>query len=104
MIPQGDSKSFQTLFNTLGQFASFSGCKVNMSKSETIRYGSLGNTDVFSFQDSGLRRQSNTFKTLGINFSLHVNPCPTRYFLLHILSRGHYDPLPGNSLFKTPHS
>ena len=70
---QGDLKSFQTLFNTLDQFASFSGCKVNMSKSEAIHIGSLRNSDVFPFQDSGLRWRSNTFKTLGINFSLNVN-------------------------------
>ena len=44
-----------------------------MSKSEAIHIGSLRNSDVFPFQDSGLRWRSNTFKTLGINFSLNVN-------------------------------
>ena len=38
-----------------------------------IHIGSLRNSDVFPFQDSGLRWGSNTFKTLGINFSLNVN-------------------------------
>ena len=44
-----------------------------MSKSEAIHIGSLRNSDVFLYQDSGLRWRSNTFKTLGINFSLNVN-------------------------------
>ncbi len=70
---QGDLESFQALFNTLDQFALFSGCRMNMSKSEAIHIGSLKNTDNFHFQDSGLKWKSNTFKTLGINFSLNVN-------------------------------
>ena len=70
---QGDLKSFQILFHTLDQFPSFSGCKVNMSKSEAIHIGSLRNSDVFPFQDSSFRWRSNPFKTLGINFSLNVN-------------------------------
>ena len=57
----------------MDQFASFSGCKVSMSKSEAIHIDSLRNSDVFPFQDSGLRWRSNTFKTLGIHFSLNVN-------------------------------
>ena len=37
---QGDLESFQVLFSTLDKFASFSGCKINMSKSEAIHIGS----------------------------------------------------------------
>ncbi len=70
---KGDLESFQALFNTLDQFALISGCKMNMSKSEAIHIGSLKNTVSFHFEDSGLKWKSNTFKTLGINFSLNVN-------------------------------
>ena len=70
---QGDLRSFQALFNTLDKFASFSGCKVNLSKSEAIHIGSLKGSNFCPFQDVGLKWRSNTFKTLGINFSLNVN-------------------------------
>ena len=37
---QGDLESFQVLFSTLYKFASFSGCRINMSKSEAVHIGS----------------------------------------------------------------
>ena len=70
--------------NTLDQFASFSDCKVNMSKSGAIHIGSLKNSDVFPFQDSGLRWKSNTFKTLGIIFSLNVTSLYDLNFVLKL--------------------
>ena len=74
---RGDLGSFQALFHSLEQFALFSGCRINVSKSEAIYIhdiGSLKNKiNSFPFQDSGFNWKSNTFKTLGINFSLNVN-------------------------------
>ena len=70
---QGDLESFQVLFSTLDKFASFSGCRINMSKSEAIHIGSLKGSDDCPFEDVGLRWKSNSFKTLGINFSLNIN-------------------------------
>ena len=53
MIPPvfaGRHEVFSDPFNSLDQFASFSGCKVNMSKSEAIHIGSLTNSDVSHFR------------------------------------------------------
>ena len=70
---QGDLESFQVLFSTLDKFASFSGCRINMSKSEAIHIGSLKGSDSCPFEDVGLQWKTNSFKTLGINFSLNIN-------------------------------
>ena len=72
-ILQGDLGSFRELFSILDKFASFSGCKINLSKSEAIHIGSLKGTDFCPFEEAGLRWRTNTFKTLGINFSLNIN-------------------------------
>ena len=39
-LKKGDLGSFQALFSVLDKFASFSGCKINLSKSEAIHIGS----------------------------------------------------------------
>ena len=70
---QGDMGSFRELFSILDKFASFSGCKIDLSKSEAIHIGSLKGTDFCPFEEAGLRWRTNTFKTLGINFSLNIN-------------------------------
>ena len=70
---QGDLGSFQALFSVLDKFASFSGCKINLSKSEAIHIGSLKGTGFCPFEEDGLRWRTNSFKTLGINFSLNIN-------------------------------
>ena len=70
---QGDLESFQVLFSTFDKFASFSGCKINMSKSEAIQIGSFKSSDSCPFKDVGLKWKSNSFKTLGFNFSLNIN-------------------------------
>ena len=70
---QGDLGSFQALFSVLDKFASFSGCKINLSKSEAIHIGSLKGTNFCPFEEDGLRWRTNSFKTLGINFSLNIN-------------------------------
>ena len=68
---RGDLRSFQALFNTRDKFASFSGCKINLSESEAIHIGSLKGNDLCPFQEVGLTGRSNTFKSLGVNFSLN---------------------------------
>ena len=69
---QGDQESFTNLFDTLNNFARFSGCSVNMSKSEAIHVGSLKGSDFKPFQNDGLVWKENTFKYLGVQFSLNI--------------------------------
>lgn len=69
---QGDLESFEVLFSTLDKFASFSGCKLNMSKSEAIHIGSLKGTNFHPLENVGLKWMVNTFKTLGVQFSLNI--------------------------------
>ena len=52
---QGDLGSFRELFSILDKFTSFSGCTINLSKSEAIHIGSLKGTDFCPFEEAGLR-------------------------------------------------
>ena len=54
------------LFDTLNGFASLSGCKINMSKSEAIHIHVCSSKN----SNEGLVWKDNTFRTLGVNFSL----------------------------------
>ena len=56
----------------LRNFASLSGCKINMSKSEAIHIGSSIGSEFKPFSNEGLIWKDNTFKTLGVNFSINV--------------------------------
>ena len=69
----GSKDSFENLFDTLNIFGKCSGCKINMSKSESIWIGSKKGVQDFPFQDQGLKWCSDKFKCLGINFSLNLN-------------------------------
>jgi len=69
---QGDQESFTALFDTLNKFSRFSGCRVNMKKSEAIHVGTLRGSDFRPFQDDGLVWKENSFKYLGVQFSLNV--------------------------------
>ena len=69
---QGDFNSFKNLFDTLGKFASLSGCKVNMLKSEAIHIGSSEGSDFKPFSNEGLVWKDNTFRSLGVNFTLNL--------------------------------
>ena len=69
---QSDLDSFKNLFEILNSFASLSGCKINMSKSEAIHIGSSKDSDFKPFSNEGLVWKENTFRTLGVNFSLNV--------------------------------
>jgi hypothetical protein len=68
----GDLESFRNLFETLRIYATLSGCKINMSKSEAIHIGELKGSDFKPFSNEGLVWKDNTFKTIGVKFSLNV--------------------------------
>ena len=68
----GDPDSFTKLFEILNKFASLSGCKINLSKSEAIHIGALKGSTFYPFSNDGLTWKTNSFRYLGINFSLNV--------------------------------
>ena len=68
----GDPDSFTKLFEILNEFASISGCKINLSKSEAIHIGALKGSTFYPFSNEGLTWKTNSFRYLGINFSLNV--------------------------------
>ena len=68
----GETDSFLSLFELLNYFESFSGCRINMSKSEAINIGSLKNSEEKPFEERGLTWRSRTFKALGVTFSLQT--------------------------------
>ena len=69
----GDSESITNLFNTLDSFSKFSGCKVNILKSEGIWLGSLKGSQEKPYAQKGLVWKQSTFSCLGIQFSLDLN-------------------------------
>ena len=68
----GDPDSFTKLFEILNKFASISGCKINLSKSEAIHIGALKGSTFYPFSNDGLTWKTNSFRYLGVNFSLNV--------------------------------
>ena len=66
----GETDSFLSLFELLHYFESFSGCRINMLKSEAIHIGSLKNSAEKPFEENCLNWRSKTFKALGVTFSL----------------------------------
>jgi hypothetical protein len=74
----GSSESFDNLFSTLDIFATCSGCKINLLKSEAIWIGSRKGATFFPYQDKGLQWKDDNFKSLGITFSLNIK---SLYFL-----------------------
>ena len=69
----GSDDSFRALFNVIEQFSHTSGCKLNLAKSEAIWIGSQKGSHFYPFSENGLTWKNDTFKTLGITFSLVVN-------------------------------
>ena len=78
----GSSESFDNLLSTLDIFATCSGCKINLLKSEAIWIGSRKGATFFPYQDKGLQWKDDNFKSLGITFSLNIK---SLYFLLEDL-------------------
>ena len=69
----GSDDSFRALFNVIEQFSHTSGCKLNLAKSEAIWIGSQKGSHFYPYSENGLTWKNDTFKTLGITFSLVVN-------------------------------
>ena len=68
----GESDSFKHLFDTLAHFAKFSGCRINLNKSEAVHIGKLKGSDFIPIDGQGLTWGKNTFKALGVVFSLNT--------------------------------
>ena len=68
----GDMDSFLNLFESLHYFSTFSGCKINVAKSEGIHIGKLKNSVLTPFKEEGLTWNSKTFKALGVTFPLQI--------------------------------
>ena len=64
--------SFLNLFEMLQYFDSFSGCRINMSKSEAIHIGSSKSSKDKPFEENGLTWKIKSFKALGVTFSLET--------------------------------
>ena len=56
----------------LNNFARFSGCGINMSKSEAIHVRSLKDSGFKPFQNDGPVWKENSFRYLGLQFSLNT--------------------------------
>ena len=69
----GDLVSINNLFDTLEKFGTFSGCKVNILKSEGIWLGSLKKSREKPFSEKGLVWGNSVFSCLGIKFSLDLD-------------------------------
>ena len=69
----GSRKSFDSLFDVLNQFGKYSGCKLNLSKTEAIWIGSKKGCQDFPMSNQGITWRNSTFKSLGINFSLDLS-------------------------------
>ena len=69
----GSLSSFDHLFDLLDNFAVCSGCKLNISKSEAIWVGAKRGSQIKPYSENGLIWKTDTFKTLGVVFSLDVS-------------------------------
>ena len=81
---QGDQDSFTNLFDILNNLARFSGCCTNMSKSEAIHVGSLKGSDFKPFQNDRLVWKDNSFRYLGVQFSLNTRSLYELNFILKL--------------------
>ena len=69
----GSQESFTQLFETLNVFSKFSGCKINLNKTEAVWIGSKRGCLDFPAIGEGISWKTNHFKTLGITLSLNIN-------------------------------
>ena len=70
-LTDGSKKSFESLIYTLDNFSYVSGLKLNSSKCNVLRCGSLKNTNVILLKDKKFEWSSDKAKALGITF--HTN-------------------------------
>ena len=68
----GARDSFNTLFDILNKFGRYSGCKINLTKTEAIWIGSKRGCQEFPLENQGITWKTSTFKSLGVNFSLNL--------------------------------
>ena len=69
----GSKSSFEHLFKILDKFGLYSGCKINLSKTEAIWIGSKRGCQETPLAEKGISWKTSQFKPFGINFSLNVN-------------------------------
>ena len=69
----GSDNSFIQLFNTLHEFGLYSGCKININKTEAIWIGSKKDSQHIPPINRGITWKANQFKCLGVNLSLNVS-------------------------------
>ena len=70
----GSQESFTQLFETLNVFSKFSGCKINLNKTEAVWIGSKrGCLDFPACVVKEFHGKQIHFKTLGISLSLNIN-------------------------------
>ena len=68
----GSQNSFDSLLSTLDTSAEYSGCKINLSKSEAIWIGSKKGSNTFPLREKSLSWKMSSFKALGIVFHLNT--------------------------------
>ena len=57
----GSQNSFDNIFSTLDTFAEYSGCKINLSKSEAIWIGSKKSSNTFPLREKDLSWKTSFF-------------------------------------------
>ena len=73
----GSETSLQSALNVLEIFGTYSGLKVNKEKTQIVWIGSKkGNTQKIC-QHANLKWEANTFRVLGITFSVNLNDMPS---------------------------
>ena len=73
----GSESSLQSALNVLEIFGTYSGLKVNKEKTQIVWIGSKkGNTQKMC-QHANLKLEINTFRILGITFSVNLNDIPS---------------------------
>ena len=68
----GTGDSFKNLFDILNKFGRYSGCKMNITKTEAIWIGSKRGCQEFPLRDKGITWRPSNFKSLGVSFSLDL--------------------------------
>ena len=68
-VLDGSKESFEALINTLDNYSNVSGLKLNSSKCNVLRSGSLENTNVFYLKDRKFQWSSEKASALGVVFN-----------------------------------
>ena len=68
----GARDSFELLFDILNEFGRYSGCQINLTKTEVVWIGSKRGCQDFPLRNQGITWKTSRFKSLGVNFSLDL--------------------------------